>query len=70
MYRRERRFIQGLVGKNGGKEPIGRPRPKWEDNIKINLKEVGWGHIMDWPGSGYRDRWRAFVNAVMNLWVP
>jgi hypothetical protein len=35
------------VGEKGGKEPIGRPRPRWEDNIEINLKEVGWGHIMD-----------------------
>jgi len=59
-----------LGGQNGGKEPIGRPRHRWEDNIKINLKELGWGHIMDWPGSGHRDRRRAFVNAVMNVRVP
>jgi len=62
--------MQGLGGESGGKEPIGRSRPRWEDNIKIHLKEVVWGHIIGWPGSGYRDSWRAFVNAVTNLWVP
>jgi hypothetical protein len=70
MYRRERRCVQGLSGESGGKEPIGRRRRRWEDNIKILLKEVVWDHIMDWPCSGYRDSWRAFVNAVMNLRVP
>jgi hypothetical protein len=55
----------------GGPErrPLGRPRRRWEDNIKIDLQEVGWR--MDWIELAQdRDRWRAVVNAVMNLWVP
>jgi hypothetical protein len=49
---------------------FGRPRRRWEDNIKIDLQEVGWGG-MDWINLAQdRDRWRAFVNAVMNLRVP
>jgi hypothetical protein len=48
---------------------LGRPRRRWEDNIKMYLEEVGWG--MDWIElAQYRDRWRAVVNAVMNLRVP
>jgi hypothetical protein len=71
MYRREKRSAyRDRVGKVEEKRPLGRPRPRWEDNIKVNLKEVGCGHIKDWPGSGYRHRWRAFVNAVMKLRVP
>jgi len=56
-----------LVGKPEGKRPLGRPRRRWEDNIKMDLQEVGlWG--MDWIELAQdRDRWRAFVNAVMNL---
>ena len=59
-----------LVGKPEGKRPLGRPRRRWEDNIKIDLQEVGcWG--MDWIELAQdRDRWRALVNAVMNLRVP
>jgi hypothetical protein len=59
-----------LVGKLEGKKPIGRPRRRWEDNIKMDLQEVGyWG--MDWIELVQdRDRWRALVNAVMNLRVP
>ena len=50
--------------------PIGRPRRRWEDNIKMDLQEVGCGG-MDWIElAQYRDRWRALVNAVMNLRVP
>jgi hypothetical protein len=57
------------VGRLEGRLPLGRPRRRWEDNIKIYLQEVGWG--MDWIElAQYRDRWRALVNAVMNLWVP
>jgi hypothetical protein len=49
---------------------IGRPRRRWEDNIKMDLREVGWGG-MDWISLAQdRDRWRALVNAVMNLRVP
>jgi hypothetical protein len=59
-----------LVGKPGGKKPLGRPRRRWEDNIKMYLQEVGCGD-MDWIELAQdRDRWRAFVNAVMNLRVP
>ena len=58
-----------LVGKPEGKRPLGRPRRKWEDNIKMDLQEVGRGG--DWMELAQdRDRWRAIVNTVMNLWVP
>ena len=59
-----------LVGKPGGKRPLGRPRHTWEDNIKMDLLEVGCGG-MDWIELVQdRDRWGALVNAVMSLWVP
>ena len=59
-----------LVGKPEGKIPLGRPRHGWEDNIKMDLQEVGCG-AMDWIGlAQYRDRWQALVNAVMNFQVP
>jgi hypothetical protein len=58
------------VGKASGKRPLGRPRPRWEDNIKMNLQEVGYGG-MDWIELAHdRNRWRVVVNAVMNLRVP
>ena len=58
-----------LVGKPGGKIPLGRPRRRWEDNIK-DLQEVGYGGT-DWIELAQdMDRWRAFVNVVMNHWVP
>jgi hypothetical protein len=61
---------RALVGKPKGRRPLGRPRRRWEDNIKIDLREVGWGG-MDWINLAQdRDRWRALVNAVMNLRVP
>ena len=59
-----------LVGRAEGKRPLGRTRRTWEDNIKIVLKEVGWGD-MDWVAlAQYRGRWRANVNAVLKLRVP
>jgi hypothetical protein len=63
----ERGMYRVLVGKPEGKNPLGRPRSRWEDNIKIHLQEVGC-EGMDWIGLA-QDRWRALVNAVMNLWV-
>ena len=58
------------MGKQDGIRPLGRPRCRWEDNIKIDNQEVGCGSV-DWielaQGS---DRWRVLVNAIMNLWVP
>ena len=59
-----------LVGKPEGKRPLGRPRRRWEDNIKMDLQEVG-GCCVDWKGLAQdRDRWRALVSTVMNLRVP
>jgi hypothetical protein len=59
-----------LVGKPEGKRQLGRPRRRWVDNIKMDLREVGWDG-MDWIDLAQdRDRWRALVNAVMNLRVP
>jgi hypothetical protein len=58
-----------LVRRFEGRRPLGRPRRRWEDNINIDLQEMGWG--MDWIELAQdRDRWRALVNAVMNLRVP
>ena len=59
-----------LVGKPEGKRPLGRPRRRWVNNIRMGLKEVGCGY-MDWIGLVQdRDRWRTLVSAVMNLGVP
>jgi len=65
----ERGVYRFLVGKPGGKRPLGRPRRRWVDNIRMDLQEVGCGH-MDWIGLAQdRDRWRRLVSAVMNLRV-
>jgi hypothetical protein len=59
-----------LVGKPERKRPLGRPRRRWVDNIRMNLGEVGWGDV-DWNGLAQdRNRWRALVNSVLNLRVP
>ena len=58
-----------VVGKPEGKSPLGRPRRRWEDNIKMDLREVG--GVGDWMELAQdRDRWRALVNTVMNVRVP
>jgi hypothetical protein len=58
------------VGKPDGKRPLGRPRRRWEDNIKADLQEVGFG-VMDWIVLAKdRDNWLALLNAVMNFRVP
>jgi len=58
-----------LLGRPEGKRPLGRPRRRWEDNIKVDLQEVGCGG-MDWIDLAQdRDSWWALVNGVMNLWV-
>ena len=58
-----------LVDKPEGKRPLGRPRRRWEDNIKMDFQEVG--GVGDWMESAQdRDRWRALVNTVMNFRVP
>jgi hypothetical protein len=57
------------VGKTEGKGPLGRPRHRWLDNIKMDLREIGWGS-MDWIDLAEdRDQWRAVVNMVLNLRV-
>jgi len=67
----ERRGVyRVLVGKLEGRRPLGRPRRRWEDNIRMDLREVGCGGV-DWMELAQdRDRWRALVSAMMNLRVP
>jgi hypothetical protein len=61
---------RGFVGKLEGKRPLGRPRGRWEDNIKMNLQEVGGAHG-DWMELAQdRDRWRALVGTVRDFRVP
>jgi hypothetical protein len=63
----ERRVYKVLVGKHEGKRPLGRPRRRWEDGIRMDLREIVLGDV-DWIRlSQDRDRWRAVVSAVMNL---
>jgi len=66
----ERGVYRVLVGKPEGRKPLGRPRRRWADNIRMDLQEVGCVY-MDWNGLAQdRDRWRTLVSAVMNLRVP
>jgi hypothetical protein len=59
-----------LVGRPEGRRPLGRRRRRWEENIKMDIMEIGFGDV-DWiHWAQDRDRWRALVNTVMNLWVP
>ena len=66
----ERGVYRVLLGKQEGKRPLGRPRRRWVDNIRMDLQEVRCGY-MDWIGLAQdRDKWRTFVSVVMNLRVP
>jgi hypothetical protein len=59
-----------LVGKSEGERPLGSPRRRWLDNIRMDLGDVGWGDV-DWIGLAQdMNRWRALVNSVLNLRVP
>jgi hypothetical protein len=66
----KRKEFRLLVGKPGGKRPLGRPRRRWVDNIRMDLGEMGWGDV-DWIGLAQdRNRRRALVNSVLNIRVP
>jgi hypothetical protein len=68
--RAKRNVCRILVGKPEGKGPLGRPRRRWVDNIKMDLREIGWGG-MDWIDlARNKYQWRALVDTVMNLQVP
>jgi hypothetical protein len=68
--REKRNAYRILVGNSEGKRPLGRPRRRWVDDIKIDLREIGWGG-MDWIDLVQdRDQWRALVNTEMNLLLP
>ena len=70
MYGERIGACRGLIERPEGRRTLGRPRRRWEDNIKIDLKEVEW-RVVGWISVALdRDRWRAVVNAVMNLRVP
>jgi hypothetical protein len=68
--REKRNAYRLLVGKPEGKRPLGRPRRRWVDDIRMDLGEVEWGDV-DWIGLAKdRKSWRALVNSVLNLRVP
>jgi hypothetical protein len=67
MTGEKRNAYRILVGKPEGKRPIGRPRHRWVDNIKMDLREIGWNGLNWIDLAQNRDRWRALVNMVMNL---
>jgi hypothetical protein len=65
----DRKLYRVLVGKPEGKTPLGRPRRRWEDGIRMDLRETGWGSVEWIQLAQGRDQWRAVVNTVMNLRV-
>jgi hypothetical protein len=67
---KKRNAYRILVGKPEGKRPLGRPRRRWMDNIKMNLREIGWDGLGWIDLAQSRDQWRALVNIVMKLRVP
>jgi hypothetical protein len=66
----KRNVYRLLVGKPEGKRPLGRPRRRWVDNIRMDLGEVGWGDVGWIDLAKDRNRWRALVNSVLNLRFP
>jgi hypothetical protein len=70
MNGEKRNAYRVLVGKPEGERPLGRPRHRWEDNIKMDLRERGWGGVSWIDLAQDRDQWRALVNTVINLRVP
>jgi hypothetical protein len=67
---KKKNAYRSLVGKPEGKRPLGRPRRRWVDNIRMDLGEVGWGDV-DWIGLAKdMNSWRALENSVLNLQVP
>jgi hypothetical protein len=65
----ERKVYKVLVGKPEGRRPLGRPRRRWEDGIRMDLREIGLGGVEWIQLAQDRDQWRAFVSAVMNVRV-
>jgi hypothetical protein len=65
----KRNVYRMLVGKLEGRRPLGRPRRRWEDNLKTDLREIGWGGMDRIDLAQDRDQWMAVVNTVMNLRV-
>jgi hypothetical protein len=66
----KRNGYSALVGNPEGKRLLVRPRRRWKDNIKMDLREIGWGGMDLFHVAQDRDQWRALVNTVMNLGVP
>jgi hypothetical protein len=65
----KRKVYKVLVRKSEGKRPLGRPRRRWEDKIRMDLRETGWGSVEWIQLAQNKDRWRTVVNTVMNLRV-
>jgi hypothetical protein len=66
----ERNVCKVLMGKPEGKRPLGRPRRIWENGIRMDLREIGWGSAVEWIQLAQnRDRWRALVNTMINIRV-
>jgi hypothetical protein len=66
----KRNVCRILVGKPEGKRPLGRPRRRWVNNIRMGLREIGWNGV-DWIDMAQdRDQWKALVNMVLNIRVP
>jgi hypothetical protein len=68
--RETRKAYSTLVGKPERKRPLGRPRRRWADNIKMDLRNIGWGGMNCIDVAQDRDKWRVLVNTVINFRVP